>query len=219
MRFGKAGRSRQQSYVESHNALIGEIVGVRQGEEEDITGEVAREWVEDLPLIVRALNERLERAPVKVSDVEATPVCKGQTCELLPKGTRVRPIAEKPKDNVTGKPLAGGFRKGDVRWEKTVRTISQQILKPGNPPLYRLSGLPNVAYTKNQLQVVSKDEKAPSAKAQSKFIVEKLVEKRKKRGKIEFLVKWKGYPASENTWELRQRMIQDVPALVKKFGK
>ena len=219
MRFGKAGRSRQQSYVESHNALIGEIVGVRQGEEEDITGEVAREWVEDLPLIVRALNERLERAPVKVSDVEATPVCKGQTCELLPKGTRVRPIAEKPKDNVTGKPLPGGFRKGDLRWERTVRKIDQQILKPGNPPLYRLEGLKNVAYTKNQLQVVTKGETAPSAKAQSKYIVEKLLNKRKKRGKVEFLVKWKGYPSSENTWELYSKMKEDVPELVKQFGK
>lgn len=219
MRFSKPGRSRQQSYVESHNALIGEMVGIRQGEEEDITGEAAREWVEDLPLIIEALNERLQRAPFKVSDVEETPVCKGQTCELLPKGTRVRPIAEKPKDGVTGKPLAGGFRKGDIRWEKTTRTIAQQILKPGNPPLYRLSGLPKVAYTKNQLQVVSKDEKAPSTKAQSKFVVERLVEKRKKRGKVEFLVKWRGYPTSANTWEPRQRLIKDVPDLVKTFGK
>ena len=92
-------------------------------------------------------------------------------------------------------------------------------MKPGNPPLYRLSGLPKVAYTKNQLQVVSKDEKAPSTKAQSKFVVERLVEKRKKRGKVEFLVKWRGYPTSANTWEPRQRLIKDVPDLVKTFGK
>ena len=92
-----------------------------------------------------------------------------------------------------------------------------QILKPGNPPLYRLSGVTNVAYTKNQLQVVGKDEKAPSAKAQTKFIVEKLTGKRKRRGRVEFLVKWKGYPASESTWEPRAKMVVDVPALVKNY--
>ena len=49
--------------------------------------------------------------------------------------------------------------------------------------------------------MVGKDEKALSAKAQTKFIVEKLTGKRKRTGRVEFLVKWKGCAASESTWE------------------
>ena len=39
------------------------------------------------------------------------------------------------------------------------------------------------------------------AKAPEEFIVEKLVDMKVEKGKELFLVKWKGYPKSDNTWE------------------
>ena len=34
------------------------------------------------------------------------------------------------------------------------------------------------------------------------IVAEKIIDKRtNRRGKIEYLVKWRGYPGSENTWE------------------
>jgi hypothetical protein len=49
------------------------------------------------------------------------------------------------------------FRSGDIRWNKTDRTVEKIILNPNLPPMYMLNGsdkgLDNkVAYTKSQLQ-------------------------------------------------------------------
>ena len=33
------------------------------------------------------------------------------------------------------------------------------------------------------------------------YKVEKILAKRKRRGKVQYLVSWKGYPPKENTWE------------------
>jgi len=49
------------------------------------------------------------------------------------------------------------------------------------------------------------------------FQVEKLLKVRGKKGKREFLVKWKGYPKSESTWEAEQNL--NCKALIKAFEK
>jgi hypothetical protein len=36
---------------------------------------------------------------------------------------------------------------------------------------------------------------------EAEFEVEKILDKRKQRGRLEWLVKWKGYPMEETTWE------------------
>lgn len=161
LRVGKPGRSRQQAMVESHNGQITQLITLRQNEEELITGEPSREWIADIPLILELLNEDLGRTPPSETDVGDEPVCskseawkkkaKGKrakempTCDLLPKGTKVRAILDKPVSLADGKKLIGTFRVGDSRWETTVRTVVQQILKPGNPPLYLVSDRKNVA--------------------------------------------------------------------------
>lgn len=158
-RFGKPGRSRQQAYAESHNFLIGKMVAEIQANEELITGQTNREWVESLPLIVEAMNEHLIRPlPMERAEEEEDPVCKGKSCDLIPEGTKVRTILDKPK-GATGERLHGGFRAGDIRWETEIRTVVQQILKPGQPPLYLVSDRPNVGYTRAQLLVVGQEKK------------------------------------------------------------
>ena len=97
----------------------------------------------------------------------------------------------------------GRFAVGGV----DTRKVAMQIIKPGNPPLYRLTSLPTdkkkrlnmkiVAYTRAQLQVVKK--KAQDATpGQEIFNVERLVgyDKRKRM----YLVKWVGFPSAENSY-------------------
>jgi hypothetical protein len=53
---------------------------------------------------------------------------------------------------------------------------------------------------------------------EEKFEVEKLLRKRNFRSKIEYLVKWKGYPNHESTWEPESTLISDCPVLINEFN-
>eukprot|EP01126_Amoeba_proteus_P033264 TRINITY_DN3262_c0_g1_i32.p1 TRINITY_DN3262_c0_g1~~TRINITY_DN3262_c0_g1_i32.p1 ORF type:complete len:178 (-),score=41.36 TRINITY_DN3262_c0_g1_i32:193-726(-) len=48
------------------------------------------------------------------------------------------------------------------------------------------------------------------------YIVEAIVAKRKHNGQIEYQLKWKGYPSSQNTWETVDK-LDGCRALVEKF--
>jgi hypothetical protein len=136
----------------------------------------------------------------------------------LEEGTKVRVVLDKPKDYVTDKSLHGKFRTGDPRWENQIRKVEQFLLYSLEIHLYTRY-LVFITYTKNQLQVVPENEKLPSQKHQKMFVFEKIVSKRKKNNKVEYLVKWQGYPASENTWEPRTSLIKDIPESIKEFEK
>jgi hypothetical protein len=84
------------------------------------------------------------------------------------------------------------------------------------------------AYTKNQLLPVKADEQQPSAtnirpvktvKGKQVYLVEKILDKKKENNRIYFLIKWKGFPSSYNSWEPRSELIKDIPILIKEFEK
>ena len=215
-KYGKPGRSRQQAFAEARNKVIGEVVARIQDNNEVLTGTKDTAWVDIVKALVQIGNEPQYLRPLYKPSNNASkpdvPVCttkgKVNSCDLIPKGTQVRVILDRPTAS-DGSVLHGKrFRAGDRRYENIVRTVEQIVLKPKNPPLYIVSGIDGVAYTKAQLQVVKTEAKA-SKKAQTKFIVERIVGKRKRKGRVEYEIKWKGYPSSENTWEPRQQLLDD----------
>lgn len=55
-----------------------------------------------------------------------------------------------------------------------------------------------------------------NATKETGFVVEKIVDKRiTSDGKVEYFIKWRGYPNSENTWEPEENC--DCPKLMQKF--
>lgn len=66
--------------------------------------------------------------------------------------------------------------------------------------------------TRNNKQVESKSE------SENEFVVENILDKKVERGNVKYLVKWAGYPDSENTWEPFPN-LQNCMYLLNKFEK
>ena len=155
MRVSKPNRSRMQCVVERYNGMIAKAIFEILHALEIQTGETQTQWVEDLQIIVSEINKRAKKRVAKALKMNSDPRCEGISCELLYVGDTVRVISDQPRDT-TGIKLHGKHRITDIRWEPKEHDIIQVIIRPYQPPLYRVSDIPTVAYTRLQLQLVKK---------------------------------------------------------------
>ena len=224
-KIARAGRSRQVALAEYLNYIIGKSVYAKQHQEEWKTGTRNKDWVGILPKIVRAYNKYVSDKPQNTKSTKKqimeTPTirCKGMSCLLLKKETRVRVIADRAIDPLTKKVLSKKFRATDYKWDPRTRKITKVILMPGQPPMYRVSGITNAAYTREQLQLVDEDEKRADYDPNRKWIVEKIIKRTKKNGHIAYEVLWKDSDDGETTIETRASLMKQAPAVVKSFEK
>ncbi|EFA77425.1 hypothetical protein PPL_12641 [Heterostelium album PN500] len=236
IRYGRPGRHRQQALVEQRNKIIGKLLFMRMTAEELLTGTKSISWVEDLPLVIEAINERYnrdkeerDRLKKKVPD---KPLGDGQ--DLLKEGTIVRVQLDEPIDVTTATltsaitnestttKLAGRFRASDIRWNPKPTKIDRILLEPGKPPMYFVISPPYIPYTRNQLQIVEPGEKKPHPSTirgePDEYIVEKILSKKKIGNRWYYLVKWRGYDdPKDNTWELKTKLMEDVPDIVNQY--
>jgi hypothetical protein len=166
--------------------MIGKALLLRQTAQEMQTGEVSKEWVEFLPLVIKAINKKLSHTVMKPPE-EKAPII---TAPILDKGTRVRIQLDAPKDVASGKRLHGGFRASDPRWSIKIYTIESPLITENKHVLYSIEGIKHTAFTRNQLQEFSSNEQQPPESIIRKFIPEKLLDKKKINNRISYLVKW-----------------------------
>eukprot|EP01035_Chromulina_nebulosa_P021692 gene21692-28073_t len=186
----KVGRSRSVSLAERKNLTIGTIIHKILVQTELDSGNPSSKWTEYLPLIVKSINEKvIEQLNSKKIEKPIKPKHK---VELLDEGQSVRVALDKPID-ISGKKLTGNFRSSDIRWDPEIKTIKYIIQKPEQPILYLLNGnkmgklkADSTAYTRNQLQVVSANEKErvetekPIENDENRQEIQKIVDRRKK---------------------------------------
>ena len=204
IRYGKPGRHRQQALAESRNKIIGDVLIKRMVSQELLTGEYSVEWVEDLPVVIKAMNEHYPNQKPKI-DNNALPYCEKETCDILEPGTKVRVVLDEPRD-IKGKKEHGKFRSADMRWENDITEIDLFILKPQQPPMYLTKKYPHVAYTRQQIQVVPENEENPPdsvlrGKASKGTLAEKVL---KNFDKAEKKVRFKDLPEE----------VEEVPEVI-----
>ena len=94
------------------------------------------------------------------------------------------------------------FEKGCERnWSREIFVVSEII--PRKPPVYRIKDLAGdvvegVLYGVELQAVVKKDN--------DEYRIEKIIKKRKVKGKVQYFVSWEGYPASFNSWIKQEDM-------------
>lgn len=222
---GEPGHHQSQAMVEAANKEIGSGLLRRMQAQELLTGEQSREWKEELPDMVASINRgRKPRKPAperllgeKVEEpkrVKDLPV-------LLTEGTSVRTALDHPVNPINNQKLYGRFRASDPKWSTYTSTVEEVILTPGQPPLYRISGHKG-RFPRDRLMPVGQNEPPRATVISGKpstYIVQEILEKRKVGSKVEYKVRWRGYPMEEATWEPRAKLVADVPAMVKKFDK
>jgi hypothetical protein len=163
VRMMQAGRYRQISSVKTSKRKLASILFRFMANEELLTGEVVKSWVAEVPDLVEAINENLPPPNTEIPEKLISTKFSGK---MYPIGARVRVLLDRPRDTVKGNLMSGTFRSTDIRWDPNVRRIENILLKPAQVPLYLVSddGDKLVARTKNQLQLVKRNERPPDVK-------------------------------------------------------
>ena len=213
-------RHSQVALAENANKRIAKPLFKRMLEEEILTGESSISWKDDLYDIVKEINKKTiirNKKKKKSANVNEF-MCNGDACNLLDIGAKVRHILDYPINFINKKRTGSLFRETDIRWSPDVHIITNILIKSNQPPLYFIDNNENVAYTKNHLQLIDANEKMPikssirkikTTRGKDVYIIDKIVGKRKHKNKIEYLIKWKGFDDSDNTYESRKQLIED----------
>ena len=223
-RVAETGRHRSLAVVEKRNQILGKVLFMKMHAKELITGKLITDWTKDLSDIVKKINDKFGHKPFTDDDlykIHGDPWQQKQI--ILPIGTRVRIQLNEPRD-IVGNKLHGRFRGMDTRWTNEIYKIKSYNFDPHEPVMYvidkKTKSHHRTLYTRNQLQVVSENEQEPPAKMildkdNETFIIKKILNKRVKGKKKEYLIWWKGYPKIEATWEPENNIPSE---LLKEFN-
>jgi hypothetical protein len=219
----KVGRHRSVSLAERKNQTIGKIIHKILTQVQLTSKNVSSKWVEFLPLIIKSINEKVTEQNKKIKEksideIEPFTYNKKHKIDMLMEGDKVRVALDNPID-VDGKALNGAFRSGDIRYDKTIRTVKYMYMKPEQPIMYFLNGSSDnleielVGYTRNQLLKVSNNENQnekplfenESDRHEVQNIKSRIIDD---EGRYHYLVKFKGIRKAD--WHTRKDLEKEL---------
>ena len=94
------------------------------------------------------------------------------------------------------------FEKGyETNWTEELFIVTECI--PRDPPVYRIKDLLN-----EPIQGTFYAQELQRVQPKNEYAIEKILRKRKRKGKLEYEVKYKGYPSKFNQWIPVSRLIE-----------
>ena len=195
-------RHQQMSKVERLNRTLGRLfLGYLNAKEQEL-GRDYNEWTDVVPII----REDLNAIRAKAEQDPFTKRYKQPNLYVRPEfevGDLVHRRLEYPLRFIDSKkqPTAQ-FREGDLRFEKFARKIVEVLPYPPPVPYrYLLEGIRGTSFPAWQL--------LKSQNADINYIIDKIVDKKRVRGRVHYRVRWKGFDASQDTWEPRAQLLAD----------
>lgn len=154
-------------------------------------------YVNVLPNLIKSYNNTYHRS-IKMKPSQVNKKNESLVWETLYGKTITAPIPRfqfKVGQQVRISKTKKTFEKGYTpNWSVELFTICERL--PRRPPVYRVKDqqdevLDGVFY-EQELQKVEKEDDV--------YKIERIVKKKKVKGKMEYLIKWKGYPDKFNSW-------------------
>ena len=106
---------------------------------------------------------------------------------------------------------------GSYKVKRIILTNAIELELPSTIKIHLVVNVSRVHMYKDQVEGQKKKWSLPVIiKEEEEYKVEKILNKRKFRGKDRYLVQWKGYTAEEDTWELREN-LGNARDLVERF--
>lgn len=155
VRTAMTNRHRQQALVEAKNYLIGRVIFHILNLNELNNKKTSKDWYKssgEFRKLVKVINDNIKYKPITEQKNGNILITKDNK-ELLPEGTKVRVTLDYPEDVAHGNRLIGKFRAGDIRFSKDIKTVEWIVLKPNQPPMYKVNG-EHILRTRQQLQVL-----------------------------------------------------------------
>jgi hypothetical protein len=157
VRHTMTARKTQTGIVEYYNGIIMKNLGIKMTSEELEHDHDYSDWADDLNKIVEVLNQKKYEKDSKISDFVGQPKV-GKNEKLLEVGTIVHVRLQQPinhrVDNKKER-LHGGFRAGDLRWEKETTKVELVVINPKQPIRYMVEKYKNVSFLRKELLVNS----------------------------------------------------------------
>ena len=156
-----------------------------------------RKYIDILPQLLKSYNSSYHRS-IKMKPSQVNKKNESTVWHTLYGKTISGPIARfkfHVGDRVRISKVKKTFEKGYTpNWSREIFIVSERI--PRKPPVYRIKDqqdevLGGVFY-EQELQKVQKEDDL--------YHIEKVIKKRKRKSKVEYFVKWRGYPDKFNSW-------------------
>ncbi len=190
---------------------LGKVFNLYMNQKEKETGKVFRNWTDIVDKVREVLNQHrkivlpkdLSSYQYPIFDFHAKP-------NKYKVGDIVSIKLDTPEDAL-GNKVSGKAREGDIRWSEPKKIERILYLSPPINYRYLVSGITNASFTEPQIR--------PSEAKQEVYKVKDIIDKKKEKGKVFYLIWWQGYKKEDATWEPRTSIIEDAPELVKNYEK